>query len=129
MRPIGPKCHPSSIQDLFRHWVFQAIAAIVDVLLNRYGDRPSAKRRVLQMLFHGVVIFLPSVKITLAQIASRVVWARGRGFVEETSSRKLGAISIRMSKRTFHNIREEAKEPYVAISDFLHPSHQRPVFL
>lgn len=97
MGPSRTKGHPPRIQDLFGHWIFQAVAAILNILLNGDRDGPPAIRCMLQMFFHGIVIFFPAVEITLAEVACRVIRAGRRRLVEETGSRELTMSVSRIS--------------------------------
>lgn len=89
VRPGSPKSHLPRVLHPLRHWVLQAFFAIFDSLFDSNGDCPATIRRVFKVLLNGVVIFLPSVEITLAKVARNVVGARRSRLVEEARLRKL----------------------------------------
>jgi len=47
------------------------------------------------MLHHGIILILPTVKITLAKVTYRIIRARRRGLVEKSGAGKLGLVNIR----------------------------------
>ena len=99
MWPRRSKSHSPSVQGLFRHGIFQAVAAILNILLNRNRDCPTTIRRMLQVLLERIIVFLPAIQVTLTKVTCCIVRAGGCRLVEESSSRKLKVVKLQLQEK------------------------------
>lgn len=86
VRPSNRKCSSSGSGKVFAGGILQGVGISIAILSSIHQNGPATVTRMFQMFLHRVVVWLPAIEGSFAEVADGVIIARAGGLVVEAGS-------------------------------------------